>query len=833
MFWELFSESFEFLSSVRNDFDNIETAYPGTCGWIYEHPDYKKWYDGGQGVLLLKGTPACGKSVLLKDMITQPKRLPSGSDGNGPVLRYFFSGNGDESRRTFGGFLKSISFQLFHYATANRPDLLPDFLERSPTKDGSVDLQNRLTADTSHQCRTVLLKILDQTGPAIIMLDGLDSCRGKGEIGGLSKFLSQCLTINANYPLRICISSRHYPVWEVPFLRHALSISIDRYSREDISLFVTRSLDATLSAVPDETMTILKEGVIKNAESCFLLATLLVGRLSSLGRASRAKLRGLDALKLLDDVPQDVNDLWADALEKVDPAEQGKMLAVLKCVLGAYRPLTWQEFASAVSVEVGRVEDFTDFNQLLTTCSGGLVAASKADLSSSRPVEEFVGFVNARIRPFLESGDFRPLVGGSGAPLMLSAHQYLLRACIQVLEETLEDRREDLISDHLKYLRSIETESPSESTGIPVERAQMTSRKRSPFFSYALENVFKHSEEVDEAKEPFHDKLAESMLGDGSPRTGLFVTWAILTKKPTKFLRFAVQLRLKNMILSLGVSSKAWAPEIDSVVENERTALHWAVLKDDPELAHQIAECSAIQETHQRKTRKRWKKKRTYIKYLDSDGRTALHLAAVMGHKRVLDVLLSCDRSIKTRLRRDFRNGEGASEMQLEAAEGLLHEKDKDGMTALHHAALEGHPAIVQVLLDLGSEVTGLSAAGLSLEKQVIKRMEDAQDAYKEGSYQDVLELLKSKDFSALGLEVAVSETRPVDALFKANVLYCILGNDQKGLGTKKRKVHMSDLIMEDVLDLDYGDAQCLFKWIHLPANNVRIIFSPGWNFLL
>lgn len=315
-----------------------------------------------------------------------------------------------------------------------------------------------------------------------------------------------------------------------------------------------------------------------------------------------------------------------------------------------------------------------------------------------------------------------------------------------------------MISDHLKYLRSIEIESPVENTGIPVERAQMTSRKRSPFFSYALENIFKHSEEVDEAKEPLHDMLAESMLGDGSPRTGLFVTWAILTKKPTKFLRFAVQLRLKNMILSLGVSSKAWAPEIDSVVENERTALHWAVLKDNPELAHQIAECSAMQEAQQRKARRKWKKRRTYIKYLDSDGRTALYLAAIKGLKRVLDVLLSCDRSIKTRLRRDFRNREEASELQLDAAEGLLHEKDNDGLTALHHAALEGHPAIVQVLLDLGSEVTGPSGAGLTLEEQVIKRMEDAEDAYKKGSYQDVVDLLKSKDFAALGEEAAVSE---------------------------------------------------------------------------
>lgn len=422
MFWDLFSESFEFLSSVRNDYDNIESPHPSTCDWVYEHPEYKKWHDGGQDVLLLRGTPACGKSVLLKSMINQPERLPCSSNESGLVLRHFFSGNGDESRRTFGGFLKSISFQLFHYATTNRPDLLRDFLERSPRGNGSFDLQDPLTADTSHQCRVVLLKLLDQSGPAVLMLDGLDNCRGNAHISGLSTFLSECLAITAKHPLRICISSRHYPVWEIPFLRHAFSIDINRYSREDISLFVTRSLGATLSAVPNETMTVLGEGIINKAESCFLLATLLVGRISTLGRASRAKTHEFDAPKLLEDVPQDVNDLWADALEKVDPAEQAKMLSIFKCVLEACRPLTWREFASALSVDIGKIDDFAEFTHMLTTCSGGLLATSEVDLSSSRPVEGYVGFVNLTIRSLLESRDVRPLVGGPDASLILSGH---------------------------------------------------------------------------------------------------------------------------------------------------------------------------------------------------------------------------------------------------------------------------------------------------------------------------------------------------------------------------------------------------------------------------
>jgi hypothetical protein len=589
---------------------------------------------------------------------------------------------------------------------------------------------------------------------------------------------------------------------------------MDRYNREDISLYVTKSLDLSVSDPPTEATTALQHNITSEAKGCFLLAASLVKQITT-PKVSWAK-EEPNLQKLLDGVLPVVGDLWADVLDKVDPADGEKSLCVFKCVLAAYRPLTWRELAAAISADFGQIEDLEEFTRLLMICTGSLLSITEPSSVDSWKIEGSVEFANSTIGPFLRSRDISKLIGGPDSSLLLPGHQYLVKACIRALQETLDDKREYVIKGQLQYLRSCV--SPHDTDGV-YGQAQLDSQKKSSFFAYASEFIFTHSKEVDDGNRSLGELVA-CMVGDGSARAGLFVVWAILMKQPTKFIRFAAQLHLRNTIMRTLIHHKVWASEFEQGVENEPTALHWAVQHGDWMLSLQLAQTSATLEFSQREARNKWKNRKSYLKHTDKLGRTPLHLAAIGGHKKIVEDLLFCDRSTKAVIRREIRNGGAASQL-LDAAEGLALEKDNSGFTALHHAVLAGHADVVGILLDVASELTGATGSAQKLEELAIQKFEEAQDKDKKESYEDIIRLLKAKDFAALGLEAQQTPCPAVDSQFSANILYCIRGLDPKGLRIKKRKVLIKELISQDVLDLNLGDEVSQFKWIHLPANNV------------
>lgn len=90
-----------------------------TCDWLFRHETYGKWlcpdYLGEHvGLLLLKGKPGAGKSILMKEAVSRSSRDEERSKYH--VASYFFDAKGNQLQRSIVGLLRSILYQLLpHY----------------------------------------------------------------------------------------------------------------------------------------------------------------------------------------------------------------------------------------------------------------------------------------------------------------------------------------------------------------------------------------------------------------------------------------------------------------------------------------------------------------------------------------------------------------------------------------------------------------------------------------------------------------------------------------------------------------------------------------------
>ncbi|PNH48396.1 hypothetical protein VD0004_g24 [Verticillium dahliae] len=143
--------------------ERTEDRVPGTCKWLLEEEKYQDWLRKAHGLLMVSADPGCGKSVLAKHLIDE--RLLE--DANDATICYFFFKEDDQDR------LCLALCALLHQLLSRKPSLIKRHLAHEHAKNGN-SLQNNTT---------ILWRILEarfrdsDTGPVIIVLDGLDECR--------------------------------------------------------------------------------------------------------------------------------------------------------------------------------------------------------------------------------------------------------------------------------------------------------------------------------------------------------------------------------------------------------------------------------------------------------------------------------------------------------------------------------------------------------------------------------------------------------------------------------------------------------------------------------
>ena len=406
------------LNSLDNEELELRQAQIGrateyTLQWMYSSsgqsgPGLAAWLQSGNGLFWINGRPGSGKSTAMKFLVEHSKtqellqsspRIPNlnCTDGEWVMINLFFTDRGSESQRSGGSVLRRMLFQLLKA----KPSLIDQVLCFGKRKKclvpGNEASKVHETADAvmyewnEESLKQALLFCRNQRGKPFrccIFLDGLDEHEGDHKKFGT--FILSLVTksepeiVNI---IKICVASRPEQVFQDIFEDYP-SFAMHDYTDSDIR----KHLDQRLGGHPSlkgisgqrrNELISMYDYIVKNAHGVFLWADSVAEEMYT-GLENGETFSRL--WELLEELPTDIENLYKQILEKIDPGLRVRAYIMLETVLRAREPLTLlqltliahiaqKEIASRrpwSGIEVAEVGEFTDAKrlsrQLVTSC---------------------------------------------------------------------------------------------------------------------------------------------------------------------------------------------------------------------------------------------------------------------------------------------------------------------------------------------------------------------------------------------------------------------------------------------------------------------------------
>jgi hypothetical protein len=408
---------------------NIERPAGDTCTWIYADPTYKSWKDQSNTLLWIKGKPGSGKSTLIKSLFLRRKGLVP----NPTVvhLSFFFNARGSAVEKAPVGLYITLLHNLLREMPLAMCEFLPSFLEKEfHSQNGKVSWQVTEVANFFHA-------IIGQKQPKRIeiMVDALDECEEEEVRQVIRRFEASMDDAKASEAeLRVCWSSRYYPNISLQS-DHGLEFRLDRQNGTDIREYVETELhDGKDSSFPS-----IREELISRANGVFLWAVLVSKRLSKGADQGKDETQLKD---LLNSIPAKLDDLFDEIFSNTDVRvdEHRDLIRIAQWIFCAFRPLTLEEFATALSFQASSTrraikdislsyDTFSRLKRRVIDLSGGLFEVVESAGFGTR-----VQVIHESVREFfLGSKGLQLLHVSSREHFMTLGHKALALGCFQAL----------------------------------------------------------------------------------------------------------------------------------------------------------------------------------------------------------------------------------------------------------------------------------------------------------------------------------------------------------------------------------------------------------------
>lgn len=411
--------------------DNLRMG--GSCEWLIDKKAFQEWLRcANSPIYVIIAKPATGKTILSGKVVSHLRELQK-------HCSFYFFRYGIREKSNIAPFLLSMAWQM---ALSNEK-VLATCLEIY-AKDDQLSKADYRTIWRKLFLEGILKVKFEQTHYWVI--DALDECKSETDLVPLLMKVAEVCSVRIFLTSRNRFESRQrLGLSKVQVLSEHI---LEEDSKSDIALYLNANIDE-LPSVNEKGQQHIVQQILEKSRGCFLWVSLIFQELRE-ARTSN------DVKKILEEVPTNMNELFARVLNSMSTASYGKDLAkaILTWTICSIRPLKTFELHEALQLDL---KDSTDSVEAsIQSCCGQLVYVD---------AQCQVQMIHLTARDFL----LQASTDSEFAVDEKEGHRRLLSTCLQFLN-----------GDDMKGPRRRKSSAGS----IPKEH--------SAFISYACDSFFEH-----------------------------------------------------------------------------------------------------------------------------------------------------------------------------------------------------------------------------------------------------------------------------------------------------------------------------------------------------
>ncbi|KAJ5096668.1 hypothetical protein N7456_007389 [Penicillium angulare] len=456
----------------------------GTGTWLTSTQVYQQWHSGENGLLLIKGIPGSGKSVMAAFII---KKL---QEENRPVIYFFF---------------RQI-IEANHKPIVALRDWLCQVLDYSPPLQAKlhkyVEGGRSLDDLSPDDLWSDLMMALADLPKAYCVTDALDEMDP-----GNDSFLKKLVDFGQWRPKNVKVLMTSRPIARLETSLRPYSIPQLRLEENlvdlDIASYVQHRLHG--SSIPEEYWRAIQEAVPGRANGIFLYAKMSMDVFSE---------PGVDVQEAFKALPMDLNVMYNELL--LEHARRSNVpsklqILILQFVTHATRPLRLLELAEMLNTHSECNRALKETKALVRTACGPLLEVLP---------DETVSVIHHTLTEFLKGSTRSAVPENSDYPIFEPGptNLHLAIECLHYMRSGCLD---DIIPGELILTRRLGVRDPKEKK-IEELRLQF------PFLEYATKNWYKHArlaEASDENVEVLHQALDVFFAETHRYNAWLFLAW--------------------------------------------------------------------------------------------------------------------------------------------------------------------------------------------------------------------------------------------------------------------------------------------------------------------